>query len=41
MGSTVSTASYKITPKKIDLKESETKSHVKTNRVVLIGPEFI
>jgi hypothetical protein len=33
------TASYKITHKKIVLKESETKSRVQTDRVVLIGPE--
>jgi hypothetical protein len=33
------TASYKITHKKIVLKESETKSRVKTDRVMLIGPE--
>ncbi len=36
-----SIANYRITHKKIVLKESDTKSHVKTNRVVHIGPECI
>jgi hypothetical protein len=36
-----SIANYRITHKKIVLKESETKSHVKTNRVVHIGPKCI
>jgi hypothetical protein len=39
MANIVFTASCKITNKKIVLKESETKSHVKTDRVVLIGPD--
>ncbi len=41
MGYTVSTASCRITCKKIVSKESETKSCAKTNRVMPIGPECI
>jgi hypothetical protein len=41
MANTASTASYRITHMKMVLKESETKIHVKTSRVMHIGPECI
>jgi len=39
MANIVSTANCKTIHKKMVLKGSETKNHIKTDRVVLIGPE--